>query len=177
MGLLSGIGHAISNVGSAIKKGVVDTGHAVGKVASNPIVQGGVGLAFGPAAAAAVGGLGHLIAPGGNVGKAVAGAAEGYGAGTIGHTIGSLMSGGDVGANGDVAAPQSASAPRSSLAAPSAQGGDDSAVSLGFATPQYSDQASAPLYQGITSIGTPPARNFALPRSRYDAPQQIQEVA
>lgn len=81
------MGSFFGNIGNAIKKGVVDTGHLVGKVASNPLVEGAAGLVGGPALAAAVGGIGHLIAPGGNLGTAVKGAVTGGLAGVAGGAI------------------------------------------------------------------------------------------
>ena len=118
------------NIGNAIKKGVVDVGHFVGNVATNPIVKGlgagalaltGVGI---PASAAIFGGLqlaGNLLKPGGNIGKGIqgglGGAAEGALAGTVGkgiksvtgmtglqgieHMLGIGQAGGDAGSGGD----------------------------------------------------------------------------
>lgn len=81
------VGRALNNAGNAVVKAATDTGHVVGKVASNPLVQKAtaVGLALvpgvGPVAAAAVlaaeKGGGALLAPGGNIGKAASGAVSG----------------------------------------------------------------------------------------------------
>lgn len=75
-----------SNIGKAVKKAVVDTGHVVGKVATSKIAQGVVGTALAvtgvgiPAAAAIMAtqkGVGNLIKPGGNLKSAATGAAQG----------------------------------------------------------------------------------------------------
>lgn len=92
---------------SSAVKGI---GHAIGSVASNPIVTGAAGLFGGPALGALVGGAGRLLAPGGNLGTAVTGAATGGIAGlgprllggglgntikgTFGGSLGSLLHGG-----------------------------------------------------------------------------------
>jgi hypothetical protein len=101
------------NIGRAIKKGVTDTGHFVGKVASNPLVDGAIGLIGGPAAAAAAGGLGRLIAPGGNLGTAAKGAAVGYGAGQVGSLARKLGGGALAAATGGGASSPAPSAGQS----------------------------------------------------------------
>jgi hypothetical protein len=84
---LHGVGHAVQGVG-----------HVVGSIASNPLVDGLIGATLGPGAAAAAGGFGRLIAPGGNVGQAALGGVEGYGAGKVGQigrsALGGLLHGG-----------------------------------------------------------------------------------
>lgn len=88
------MGSFFGNIGNALKKGVTDVGHFAGKVASNPIVDAGIGLIGGPGAAAAAGGLGRLLAPGGNIGEAAKGAAIGGAAGYGASKIGGALSGG-----------------------------------------------------------------------------------
>lgn len=76
----------LSNAFKAVKKGVVDTGHVVGKVASNPITQAvtaaalaatGVGAPAAAALMAAEKGGGNLLKPGGNLKGAATGAIQG----------------------------------------------------------------------------------------------------
>ena len=112
MGLRSFLG----SVGSGIKNGVVGAGHAVGSVASNPWVQGltAAGLAAtgvgAPAAAgimAAQRGGGALLRPGGNIGDAARGGAEGAAMGAGAARAGGLLRGamaarGAAGAGGGV---------------------------------------------------------------------------
>lgn len=99
---LGGLVHGAENVGSAIKKGVIDVGHVAGTIASNPLVDAGIGAFLGPGAAAAAGGLGRLIAPGGNVGNAAVGAGTGYLAGKGGSLLRNLLAGpSGAGANPD----------------------------------------------------------------------------
>lgn len=89
----------LSNIGKAVGKGVKDVGHTVGKVASNPIVDAGLAMipGVGPGVAAAAGGLGRLMAPGGNIGNALGGAAKGYAAGMAGNAVrGAMGAGGGI---------------------------------------------------------------------------------
>lgn len=81
------------SIGSAIKNGVVGAGHLLGKVASNPIVDTAAGIFGGPLAGAALGGIGRLIAPGGNLGNAATGALQGGAEGLLGGGIRRLGSG------------------------------------------------------------------------------------
>lgn len=80
----------LGNAWNAVKKGVTDVGHVAGKVASNPLVEGLAGATLGPEAAAALGGIGHLIAPGGNIGSGLKGAVTGGAAGLAGSGIKNL---------------------------------------------------------------------------------------
>ncbi len=84
--------NSLKDLTGDIKSGVTDVGHAVGEVASNPLVDAGIGAFLGPGAAAAAKGLGTLIAPGGNVGKAAVGAGEGYLLGKGGQLVKSGVS-------------------------------------------------------------------------------------
>lgn len=93
----------VRNVGTAIKKGVSDLGHEVGRAASNPWVQGALatGLAAtgvgAPAAAgimAATRGGGALLKPGGNIGAGLRGGVEGAALGATAGGIGSALRGG-----------------------------------------------------------------------------------
>lgn len=106
VGFFSGIGHVLGNVGTAIKKATVDTGHAIGTVASNPVVQGltaaglaatGVGAPAAAAILAAQKGGGALLRPGGNIGDAATGAATGaitgYGVGKAGGLLRTALGG------------------------------------------------------------------------------------
>ena len=73
---------------SSIGKGIKGIGHFLGKVASNPITQGIVGLTpLGIPGAILTGALGKLIAPGGNLGQAAQGALSGAAAGTAGQFL------------------------------------------------------------------------------------------
>lgn len=86
------------NIGNAVKKGVGDTGHAVGTALNNPVVKGlgmgalalsGVGL---PAAIGIGGGLGALggaIRPGGGLKGAITQGAQGAALGAGGSLAGS----------------------------------------------------------------------------------------
>jgi hypothetical protein len=90
----------LSNIGKAIGKGAKDTGHFVGKVASNPIVDAGLAMipGVGPGVAAGAAGLGRLMAPGGNIGNALKSGATGYLAGMGGSALkGALAGGGSLG--------------------------------------------------------------------------------
>lgn len=88
---IKAIGKGASNVGKAVVKGAKDTGHVVGQVASNPIVQGGLGLATGGLAAPILAGVaGGLLKPGGNIGQAAHGGLSGAVSGGIGKGIGKL---------------------------------------------------------------------------------------
>jgi len=93
----SNIGNAVKkgvkDTGNAVKKAATDTGHFVGEVASNPWVQGlteaaliasGVGAPEAAAIMAAEKGGGNLLKPGGNIGSAATGAAEGAAIGAAG---------------------------------------------------------------------------------------------
>lgn len=77
------------NIGRTITKAVKDTGHEVGKVASNPIVDAGLALipGVGPGIAAGAAGLGRLMAPGGNIGNALKSGVETYGVGRLAGAI------------------------------------------------------------------------------------------
>jgi len=78
---------------SSIGKGIKGIGHFLGKVASNPITQGIVGLTpLGIPGAILTGALGKLIAPGGNLGQAAQGALSGAAAGTAGQFLKGLPS-------------------------------------------------------------------------------------
>jgi hypothetical protein len=101
------VGKIGQNVKNAVTKGATDVGHAVGKVASNPLTQGALAAALAatgvgaPAAAAIMAGVrggGALLTPGGNIGDglkgAATGAAMGYGASKVG---GILRGGGGIG--------------------------------------------------------------------------------
>jgi len=92
---------------SSIGKGIKGVGHFLGKVASNPITQGIVGLTpLGIPGAILTGALGRLAAPGGNIGEALKGGLSGAAAGSAGQLlkglpgaiskggIGSIFSGG-----------------------------------------------------------------------------------
>lgn len=113
------------NIGKAIKKGVTDTGHFIGKVADNPVTKGvtaaalaatGVGA---PAAAAIMAGeglAGGALRKGGNLGTAVKGGAtgalEGFGASKLGGLARGAMGalgGNAAGAGGDVVPGQAGS--------------------------------------------------------------------
>ncbi len=83
----------LGKVGGALKDAATGVGHTLGTVASNPFVEGALGLTLGPEAAAAAGGLGHLLAPGGNIGSGITGALTGGAAGAAGSAIGSGLSG------------------------------------------------------------------------------------
>jgi len=82
----------------------------VAKVAANPIVEGAVSLipGVGIPGAAIIGGLSHLIEPGGNIGSGLTGAATGAASALAGKGVASLFShltgigqsGGDTGATG-----------------------------------------------------------------------------
>jgi len=77
----------------SIGKGIKGIGHFLGKVASNPITQGIVGLTpLGIPGAIATGALGRLIAPGGNLGEAAKGGLTGLAAGTAGQFLKGLPS-------------------------------------------------------------------------------------
>lgn len=88
-----------------------ETGHALGQVATNPLVDAGLAGALAltgvgiPASAAILGGtkgLGSLIAPGGNIGDAAQGAVSGGAEGALASGLaGSLLGGG--GAAGEAA--------------------------------------------------------------------------
>lgn len=86
MGIFSSIGDAVKGVG-----------HVVGKVAANPIVDAGIAMipGVGVPGAALAGGLGRLMAPGGNAGEALKGGAEGAMAGFGGEHLASMGSGGE----------------------------------------------------------------------------------
>jgi hypothetical protein len=93
------LGKIVKNIGNTVKKAVVDTGHAVGKVATSTVGQAVVGGALAltgvglPAAAgimAATKGVGNLIKPGGNLKGAVTGAAQGAVEGAVASEAGSL---------------------------------------------------------------------------------------
>lgn len=73
--------------------GITNVAHTIGRVASNPIVEGAAGLFGGPLAGAAVGGLGHLLEPGGNLGRAAGGALTGGLAGGAGGLVRKLGTG------------------------------------------------------------------------------------
>ncbi|HXJ64498.1 MAG TPA: hypothetical protein VNN79_12155 [Actinomycetota bacterium] len=79
--------NSLKDLGGDISSGAKAVGHTVGTIASNPIVDAGLGLAFGPGAAAAAKGIGTLLAPGGNIGKAALGAGEGYALGKGGQLL------------------------------------------------------------------------------------------
>jgi len=116
------VGKIGQNVKNAVVKGVKDEGHFVGKVASNPWVQGlteaalvasGVGAPAAAAIMAAEKGGGALLKPGGNIGDAVKGGATGavmgYGGAKLGGLARSALNlgsqvplGGAGGAAGDV---------------------------------------------------------------------------
>lgn len=87
----------LSNAWNAVKKGAVDTGHVVGEVASNPIVDAGLAMipGVGVPVAAAAGGLGRLMAPGGNLGEGLKGAVEGGVAGYAGNALKGAFAGTD----------------------------------------------------------------------------------
>ncbi len=100
------VGKVGQNVKNAVTKGAVDAGHAVGTVASNPVVQGltmagliasGVGAPAAAAIMAAQRGGGALLKPGGNIGAGVTGglqgAAAGYGASKVAGMIKGRMGG------------------------------------------------------------------------------------
>jgi len=74
---------------SSIGKGIKDIGHFVGKAASNPLVLGGISLipGVGLPAAAAIGGLGGILKPGGNPRELLKGAATGAAANTAAKVI------------------------------------------------------------------------------------------
>jgi hypothetical protein len=83
------------NIGKAIKKAAVDTGHFAGKVLSNPIVQAGSAFipGVGPLITAGEGALGGLLKPGGNIGTALKGGLQGAAAGALGGGIRKLGTG------------------------------------------------------------------------------------
>jgi hypothetical protein len=83
------------SIGNAIKKGVVEVGHAAGKVLSNPVVQAGSAFipGVGPLITAGEGALGGLLKPGGNLGSAVSGGIQGGLAGAAGGSIRKLGTG------------------------------------------------------------------------------------
>jgi hypothetical protein len=92
----------IKNVGSTIKKAAVDTGHELGRAASNPVVQGltaaglaatGVGAPAAAAIMAAQRGGGALLKPGGNIGAGLRGGVEGAAMGAGAAKAGSLVRG------------------------------------------------------------------------------------
>src|SRR5689334_4371902 len=85
-----------SNIGKALGKAVKDTGHFVGKVASNPIVDTGLALipGVGPGVAAGAAGLGRLMAPGGNLGNAAGAAIR---SGAVGKLAGALPGASSIG--------------------------------------------------------------------------------
>lgn len=87
------------NIGKALKKGVVDVGHFVGKAASNPIVQGVTAMipGLGVPISALEGAVGGLLKPGGNIGGAITGGLKGAASGAVGKGvkgIGSYLLGG-----------------------------------------------------------------------------------
>lgn len=82
----------LTNAVKAVGKGVKDTGHFVGKVASNPITQGitaaalaatGVGAPASAAILAGMKGGGNLLKPGGNLKGAATGALQGGALGAV----------------------------------------------------------------------------------------------
>ncbi|MFL5912760.1 MAG: hypothetical protein ACJ768_19615 [Gaiellaceae bacterium] len=90
-------------IGSGIKHAAQGVGHAVGKVASNPWVQGltaaglaatGVGAPAAAAIMAGVKGGGALLKPGGNIGQGLKGAATGAVMGAGAAKAGQLLRGG-----------------------------------------------------------------------------------
>lgn len=96
MSFFSGIGKLAGNIGGTIKKAVVDTGHAVGKVANNKYTQMAAAAALAatgvgaPAAAGIMAGMaggGKLLAPGGNIGDALKSGAK---AGVTSYGVGKL---------------------------------------------------------------------------------------
>jgi hypothetical protein len=93
--------NSLSDLTGDVKKGVVGVGHVAGEVASNPLVDAGLGAFFGPEAAAAAGGIGRLLAPGGNLGNAAVSGLEGYAAGKAGQ----LVKGGVTGLLGSTGSP------------------------------------------------------------------------
>lgn len=92
----------LGSVFGGVKDAVTGVGHAVGKVASSPITQGILGATLGPGAAALAGGVGRLMAPGGNLGNAAAGAVSGGAAGLTGGVLRGALSGGAGGLLGAV---------------------------------------------------------------------------
>lgn len=74
-----------------------DIGHMIGKVASNPLVTAGISMipGVGIPGAALAGGLGRLMAPGGNLGEAVKGGLTGAASGFAGGKLASMGGGGD----------------------------------------------------------------------------------
>lgn len=100
MGLFSGIGHVLGNIGSTVKKAVTDTGHVVGEVADNPwtkaalaagLAATGVGLPAAGAIMAADGAAGGALKPGGGLKPALGGAATGAVEGGLASGAGSLI--------------------------------------------------------------------------------------
>lgn len=98
-----GVKKVAGNVGSTVKKAVVDTGHEIGRAQNKDWVKAleAAGLAatgFGaPAAAALIGGgslLGGAIAPGGNLGTAIGQGAKGAAIGGAAGALGSTLRGG-----------------------------------------------------------------------------------
>lgn len=119
MSFFGSIGHVLGNVGGAIKKAAVDTGHAVGSVQSNPWVEGleaaalgatGVGAPAAAALLAANGAISNAIKPGGNLKSSlvggVEGAASGYGGDKLGAGLSSALSTGGVSGLAKAALPQ-----------------------------------------------------------------------
>ncbi|HEY9228545.1 MAG TPA: hypothetical protein VIP11_17965, partial [Gemmatimonadaceae bacterium] len=154
------IGKIGQNVKNAVVKGVKDTGHEIGRAASNPWVQAALatGLAAtgvgAPAAAgimAATRGGGALLKPGGNIGdgllEGAKGAAIGYGAakagdlvrGGLGALRGAGTASGGISGNlptmADLPGVQYASPSMSNLLAPLAGGSGSTAGTAAVFTP------------------------------------------
>lgn len=90
----------VKNVGKAVGKAVVDTGHAVGKVADSKIAKGivaaglaatGVGVAPAAAIMAAQGAAGGALKKGGGLKKAARGAATGAATGAAAGVAGKVL--------------------------------------------------------------------------------------
>ncbi len=83
--------NSLKDLTGDIGKGATAVGHAVGSVASNPLVEGGLGLLTGGLAVPVLAGLGGgLLKPGGNLGRGLVGGAEGLAAGKLGNALGGL---------------------------------------------------------------------------------------
>lgn len=138
--------NSIRDLEGDVKKGVVGAGHAIGSVAGNPLVDAGLGMFFGPEAAAAAGGLGRLMAPGGNIGRGLTGAAIGGAAG-----YGGQMLGGVTGIGSGASAVNAASAVPGVQFTPSSMEGLSSLQGPGAAALNVGGNAASPVAQGVMS--------------------------
>lgn len=103
------MGSFFGNIGSAIKKGVVDTGHFIGKAQSNPIVKGleaaglaatGVGIPASAAILAGAGAAGGALRPGGGLKGALTQGAQGALTGAAAGAVGDVVGQGGIGLGG-----------------------------------------------------------------------------